>query len=104
MGKKSRNKKSKQNHNKPQQSAPRVVAGIEPASLSGVATEPVVQPQVNRNATVLDIQTQYIRSDITRILLLLVIIMLMLGGLFLTNHKTTYLKRAGQRVTTFLQL
>lgn len=49
-------------------------------------------------------QTQYIRSDIVRICLLLVIVAIALVVLVLVNDKTTYIKQLGQHLSGFLRL
>lgn len=108
MGQKSRHKKNRQKTSQP--AAQRQVpapsrTGL--ASLSGGAqsTAPATTGFNKPAATSLMDQTaEYVRGDITRIALLLVVLVLILVTLFLTNVKTPVLKNAGKQVVNFLRL
>ena len=52
----------------------------------------------------MDVQTEYIRSDIVRIILLLVVVAVILGIISLVNAKTSYLRQGGEKLGTFLRL
>jgi hypothetical protein len=49
-------------------------------------------------------QTEYIRTDITRILLLLVSVALVIIILVIVNQKSPILQNAGQKLSHFMQL
>jgi hypothetical protein len=103
MGKKSSQKKQrpKQQH-KPTQAAVR--QGMVIPSLSGgVAPMPTAKPTQER-ALNFGEQTEYVRSDILRIVLLLVGAAIVLAVLALANAKTPYLEEAGRQVASFLRL
>ncbi|MBU6389447.1 hypothetical protein KGQ71_02925 [Patescibacteria group bacterium] len=109
MGQKSRNKKNRRSQATGQNRAPQKPREIIPASLAGggVAKAPTVSNAVaanQKNLSPLDIQTEYIRSDILKISLLLLLVALLLVVLYLTNDKTILLSHAGERLTSFLRL
>lgn len=81
--------------------------GTTPASLSGAgfsaaASTPSKSPA--KPAQLMDVQTEYIRSDIVRIILLLVVVAVILGIISLVNAKTSYLRQGGEKLGTFLRL
>lgn len=105
MGQKSKAKKQK-NKSQAAKAAqvahkqPAAVAAIKevmPASLSGEA-------KATLKKSTLDMQTNYIRSDILRIVILLVVVGVILGALAVLNNQTSYLQDTGHHITKFLRL
>lgn len=97
MGQKSRNKKNRKPNTNKTVAQAKAVKTVTPESLKS-GSNPVTK------AVLMDVQTEYIRSDILQISLLLIIVALIIGGLSLMNYKTSYLKTAGKSLTTFLHL
>jgi hypothetical protein len=104
MGQKNRHKKAKKPNkqivqNRPQNSEPlpatvATAATVTPASLKGG-----VKP-----ATLTEVQGDYIRTDIIRILAMLGVVAVILGGLFALDSGTDYLHDAGRELSSFLKL
>ena len=109
MGQKSRSKKNshKQKASNKQATQQRKPVSVMPASLSGgEMPTPVASaaPRHNAKATVMDIQTEYIRTDIIRIALLLAIVALVIVAAYLFGQKTSYLDKAGTHLSSFFKL
>ncbi len=102
MGKKSR-KKQQNKKTTPSSGTPRQVTTFTPASLGGGGAKKV--STFKGGATnILQIPSQYIRQDIIRLFLLLVITILLLTVAYIINIKTSYIDRAGGEITQFLNL
>lgn len=112
MGKKSRakrnNPKSHASKSVAQQPAQekREVKEVIPGSLSGnpVAKAEVKKHPINSKTANLDAWTEHIRTDMLRIILLLVVIGLVILILMVFNEKTSFLKTAGSDLGNFLNL
>lgn len=75
-----------------------------PSLSGGEATAAV--PANNQPAKTLNFgeQTEYVRSDILRISLLLIIIALILGSLVIANKKSDWLQHSGKQLSSFMKL
>lgn len=110
MGSKSRAKRQKNNPSpaKNQNVQPREPKMTVPASLAGGIYSPVSNAfqsaRALSKATVMDIQTDYVRSDIFRISLQLVVVILIVIAAFLIGEQTGYLASAGSELSRFFQL
>ena len=112
MGKKSRQKRNRQQKNSSSQKeqtrpvqtrSPLVVPSLSggiPISEPGPRENPISQEKIPNFGE----QTEYVRSDIFRISLLLIAVGLVLAILFLVNLKTTYLRETGRKLTSFFRL
>lgn len=112
MGKKSRQKHNRQQKNSSSQRvqphpvqprSPLVVPSLSgglPISVPVPRETPVLQERTPNFGE----QTEYVRSDIFRISLLLIAVGLVLAILFLVNLKTPYLKDTGRKLTSFFRL
>ena len=101
MGKKSKGKKNRNNQQTTKQTPNRVVR--EPENVLTVGSAPVYAQAAAKPASLFD-DTSYIRKDIIRILLTLAVLIALLATAVVLNHKTTYLHRAGNKLSTFLRL
>jgi len=105
MGKKSSNKKQRaaKSQAKQTQSTPRTQsAGLELASLTGAGV--ASQASTAQKPLPFGEQTQYIREDIVRICLLLLVVAVLLIAAVILNDKAHVLFNLGKRVASFMQL
>lgn len=102
MGQKSRSKKNRkqksQGNSVSVASSRPVVASITPDSLKAGGSP------ASRAAASLDVQTDFVRSDIVRIALLLAIVGLVIVVFYLVEAKTSYLTDGGRILSGFLKL
>lgn len=98
MGKKSRAKRTTSKP-KPVQS----VISQEPAALKQSAPSSL-RGGTNSRVQSLESWTKHIRTDIVRILLLLVLVALLIGIFSVVDQKTTWLFSAGRDLSSFLRL
>jgi len=113
MGKKSANKK-KQHGQRPQQKAVNNQMPSQPMamrkemnlqSLDGeYVAQPVVTPATPTKPLALSEQSAYVRGDIFRITVLLVIVILLMIVGVIVNNSTSVLHTAGQHLSHFLRL
>jgi hypothetical protein len=97
MGKKSRSKQQRQNTKKPQ-AQQRVEAVIPSATMLGAKL--AGGPQVKNT----EVDYGYVRSDIRRILILLVVMVAVLTTSVIVNSRSNLLQRAGSAIARFLEL
>lgn len=109
MGKKSAQKKNRQkNYHQPGSvSAREAVVNRKELSIASLSGHPEDAKETSAdNAKLLNFgeQTDFIRRDILRISLLLLIVAIVLSGLVITNKKTDLLQRSGKELASFLRL
>ena len=109
MGQKSRHKKDRNHRQQParQESAPRVrtetvIPSLSGAPVSGAASAAqAVKPNRPLN---FGEQTEYVRPDIIRIVILLAVMASLLICAAIVNKETTLLRTAGSHLATFMGL
>ena len=109
MGQKSRSKRQQKPQNKQSVKArPVEQQGFVPDSLKGLVSQPAVSnagPHAKkRTLSVFDIEELYVRSDVRRVLLLLIVSLAVLGLFFAIDRSTSYFQQAGEAMGSWLKL
>jgi hypothetical protein len=99
MGKKSR---AKQQRQKSAQHTPQPQTAYTAVPTATLLGNKLATPGSNR--PVVQADYMYVRTDIRRILTILVILVALLLAAFITQTRSTLFERAGDRVVRFLQL
>lgn len=101
MGKKSKQKKNRQNSQTTKQMPVKTMRQPENVLTGGnvhALAQAAAKPSMHFD------DTSYIRKDIVRILITLSVLIVILASGVLLNSKTTYLHQAGTQLSTFLRL
>ena len=110
MGQKSRNKKDRQKHHRPtrQPASASLPQPIQKEtvipSLAGGSAPVAAKSSAVKSALNFGEQTEYVRSDIRRIVILLAAVAVLLTAATVINRDSSLLKKGGRQLASFMKL